>query len=472
MTTFRSALLAALLLGGGCFPGSVWSQPGGVWETDMNRAIVTAQRENRDMLLLFTGSDWCPPCQKLEAETLSQADFLAGASKNWLLVKFDFLRNTPLSPELEQQNGDWSHRLGVTAFPTIVLVDSKQRPFGFQGYLEGGPVAMLEALRDLRGRRERRDDALAKAAAATGDERARRLDQALDALDPQLVQVWYADIVGQIVALDEDNHLGLRAKWNGERDAEARQVILADIQAIARLDRPDRAAAFIDEVLAAVQFPAVEKFEILRIKLGLLQQAGESGSAVALLDEMLAMPEISDATRERLIVKKAFQYFGQGNREEAVALLATAAGQSPQLYYVRLALAQLTHASGKPAEAVEMLKAAIVEATSAPDALVELVGTLADLQCLAGQETEALDALEQFAGNEQIPVDLRAEALLHAALIMREAGRTRPALLTENRAVSLSKTPELSRELQRVVDALRKPKVPDPAAGGTSPGGD
>ncbi|MGI9518063.1 MAG: hypothetical protein ACR2NP_13500, partial [Pirellulaceae bacterium] len=32
------------------------------WSTDATAAAEQAAEEKRDMLLLFTGSDWCPPC--------------------------------------------------------------------------------------------------------------------------------------------------------------------------------------------------------------------------------------------------------------------------------------------------------------------------------------------------------------------------------------------------------------------------
>ncbi len=448
--------LFALLLSAALAPSSQANEVrvDEIWSDNMAASIETAQKEHQDMILLFTGSDWCPPCQKLEKETLGQADFLAGVRDGWVLVKFDFLRNSPLSKELEQQNEKWSEHYGVAAFPTLVLVDEQQRPFGFLGYQEGGPVTMLESLRDLKERRAMRDNALAQAEKAEGDQRAAFLDQALTALDPTVVEVWYTDIVEEIVKLDEDNHLGLREKWYGARDAEARQIIFADIRAVSRLARPEQAISFIDEVLEAVEFPVQERFEILKIKLGLLQQAGNEAGALDLLDSMLGMPEISDATRQRLIVKKALQYFSSGRVQEATGLLEASMGEKGN-FFVRLTLAQILAKSDQTDRAIALLNEAIPQASNEPDALVELVAALADLQSRSIGDDAALDTLEQFANNEQVPVDLRAEALLQAAMIMRESGRVRPATLTENRAVALAKTPELARELQRVVDALR-----------------
>jgi len=454
-------LLVAFLIGCGVICQSPHLVQGDdVWQPSMEQAIVAARRDNKDMLLLFTGSDWCPPCKKLEEEILGTGDFVAGTRGEWILVKFDFLRNQPMLPALEAQNEEWSEKLGVTAFPTLVLVDDEQRPFGFLGYQAGGPALFLESLADLKQKRALRDEALQRAAAAEGDEKAAFLDQALSVLDEQLVDVWYADVVEQIVALDGDDHLGLRSKWYGARDAEARKLVFADIQTIARLDRPERAIAFIDEVLEAVEFPVDERFEVLRIKLSLLQQSQQLAAALDLLDQMLAMPEITSETRERLVVKKGLQLFSAGGKDQASGFLDAELEQRPEQYFVRLTRAQLEAGTGQVELAIEMIQKAIPGAVSEPDALVELVATLADLQCKAGKEDDALASLEAFAVDEAVPPDLRAEALLQAAMIMRESGRVRPAMLTENRAVALAKTPELAREMQRVVDDLRKPGGP------------
>lgn len=449
----REQLGLAIVL---CVSVAAAARGDGPWVEDADEAVRQAAAGKRDMLLLFTGSDWCPPCQKLEQETLSQADFLRQAEKDWLLVKLDFPRARELPPAIAQANERWRSHFGVGGFPTIVVTDSRQRPVGFLGYMEGGPVAMLAELRNLKDRRVQRDDALAAAEKATGDERAALVDRALSLLDEQVARVWYTDLIDQIVLLDPDNRLGLREKWNGERDAEARALVMADIEAVARLDRPERAAAFIDEVLEAVAFPPADQFRILQIQLGLLQQAGQTAAAAKLLEKLLAMPGITETTREALLVRRAWQLQSAGDPEAARKGLEQALAAGDELPLASLALARLYAAAGDSGRALELLRAALPRASRRPDAAIEIVAAMAELHCAAGREEEGLGLLESFASDEQYPVDLRAEALLQAALAMRDAGRLRPAMLTENRAVALARDPELARELQRVVDAIRR----------------
>ncbi|MFN5322019.1 MAG: thioredoxin family protein [Planctomycetota bacterium] len=190
------------------------------WTEDAAAAVKQAQAESKDLLLLFTGSDWCPPCKRLEEEVFSKAEFNDAALKNFVLVKFDFPQNKELPPQTVKQNEEWQGRFGVSGFPTVILVDQAQLPFGVLGFEEGGPANYLKRLDDLRQRRVRRDEAFAKAAKAEGPEKAKLLDEGLAQLDENLVRVYYESTLEEIGKLDADDALGLRTKWFAAEEAE------------------------------------------------------------------------------------------------------------------------------------------------------------------------------------------------------------------------------------------------------------
>ncbi len=45
------------------------------WFTDVQAAQEKARRENKFVLLDFTGSDWCSWCMKLKGEVFDQPEF-------------------------------------------------------------------------------------------------------------------------------------------------------------------------------------------------------------------------------------------------------------------------------------------------------------------------------------------------------------------------------------------------------------
>jgi protein disulfide-isomerase len=64
-----------------------------------------------------------------------------------ILVRLDFPRRTPLSPDLKAANDELSKRFQVNGFPTFILLNADGRELGRQvGYLEGGPASFLSEL--------------------------------------------------------------------------------------------------------------------------------------------------------------------------------------------------------------------------------------------------------------------------------------------------------------------------------------
>ena len=115
------------------------------WQTDYKAALEQAAKENKPVLLDFTGSDWCGWCIKLNKETFSQPEFKKFAAENLVLVEVDFPNNKPQSDAVKQQNQEIQAKFGVRGFPTLVLLDSKGKEIARNsGYLPGGPAAFID----------------------------------------------------------------------------------------------------------------------------------------------------------------------------------------------------------------------------------------------------------------------------------------------------------------------------------------
>jgi thioredoxin-related protein len=123
------------------------------WLTSVPQALDQAKRENKMVLLDFTGSDWCGWCKKLVAETFSKPDFLEYASRNLVLVEIDFPKRTTQSAELSQANSALKAKYEVKGFPTLVVLNAEGGVLWKKvGYLAGGPPAMIAKLDGLRGK--------------------------------------------------------------------------------------------------------------------------------------------------------------------------------------------------------------------------------------------------------------------------------------------------------------------------------
>lgn len=120
-------------------------QSDALWLTNYQQALAQAAKEKKNVLIDFTGSDWCPPCIQMEKEVLSQREFMAFAKNNLVLLKLDFPRRKKLSPEEKEQNHKLGQQFAIEGFPTYVLVDPTGKELKRQsGYLEGGPKKFIE----------------------------------------------------------------------------------------------------------------------------------------------------------------------------------------------------------------------------------------------------------------------------------------------------------------------------------------
>ena len=117
----------------------------GIWQTDYKQALARAAEEKKQVLLDFTGSDWCPYCVRMDKEVLNQREFKNFAAGNLILVKLDFPRRKQLPPAEAEQNRKLQQKFDIQGFPTYVLLDPSGKELRRQlGYLEGGPSVFIK----------------------------------------------------------------------------------------------------------------------------------------------------------------------------------------------------------------------------------------------------------------------------------------------------------------------------------------
>jgi thioredoxin-related protein len=107
------------------------------WQTNFEVAKSLAVKENKNILLVFSGSDWCAPCIKLENVVWKSEVFKTEAEKKWILERADFpkKKNNQLSPELSANNkllAEIYNKGG--SFPLVVLLENSGKVIGMTGF--------------------------------------------------------------------------------------------------------------------------------------------------------------------------------------------------------------------------------------------------------------------------------------------------------------------------------------------------
>lgn len=131
-------------------PQAATQQKEGVqWHTNYEQAASLAKKENKPMLLFFTGSDWCGWCKKMDQEVFASPEFAQMAGSEFVYVDLDFPMNKPLPEDLQKQNNALKQKYGVTGYPTIIVLDSSGNFVAETGYRPGGGKAYAEYLKQL-----------------------------------------------------------------------------------------------------------------------------------------------------------------------------------------------------------------------------------------------------------------------------------------------------------------------------------
>src|SRR5262249_12024101 len=117
----------------------------------------TAKLEGKDILIDFSGTDWCFPCKKLWEKTLSRPEFIALASKHFVLLDIDKLVRKEMPEGRKERYEQLELRYGIQAHPTIVLATAEGLPYAATGLVDSlnEPVPYWQHLEPLieRGKR-------------------------------------------------------------------------------------------------------------------------------------------------------------------------------------------------------------------------------------------------------------------------------------------------------------------------------
>ncbi len=108
------------------------------WETDFDEAVQLAKQKNKKLLVLFTGSDWCYWCKKLEGEVFSKKEFITYASENFIAVKLDFPRRSTQTQAEKERNNALAQEYGIRGFPTVNIMNKDKQVLFQTGYQSGG----------------------------------------------------------------------------------------------------------------------------------------------------------------------------------------------------------------------------------------------------------------------------------------------------------------------------------------------
>lgn len=128
-------------------PGASISPDNLNWLGNLEEAQRIAQEREQSILLVFSGSDWCRPCMKLDKELFSTSAFETYAQEHFVLVKADFPRSKKhrLPKEQQSYNAQLADQYNPGGnFPFLLVLSQAGEVIDQTGYLNDDPDSYFQ----------------------------------------------------------------------------------------------------------------------------------------------------------------------------------------------------------------------------------------------------------------------------------------------------------------------------------------
>lgn len=132
-----------------CFFFSITTIVAQEWLTDFTTAKDLAAVDNRPIILVFQGSDWCAPCIKLDRDIWQSEAFKEYAAQHYIMLLADFPRKkkNALSDAQTHANALLADAYNPNGnFPLVLVLDTAGKILGKTGYKKTSPQKYIDLL--------------------------------------------------------------------------------------------------------------------------------------------------------------------------------------------------------------------------------------------------------------------------------------------------------------------------------------
>ncbi|MDO4410265.1 MAG: thioredoxin family protein [Akkermansia sp.] len=274
---------------------------------DLEAAKKQALEQNKDLIIEFTGSDWCPPCKHLRATILTTPEFIEAASKNFVLAELDYPQKKQQSPEVKAANDLLAQKYNVSGFPTVVFADANGKPFeAFVGAPSKAEV-MAALTNSLKKKQELKDLQAKVESAKDKDAKMEALYAIIKAAPKPFVNSFYGNVKNELMALDRDDKYGFRA---AEEKAERLKKDEAALKSYMRQNMkqnmsPSEAVEILKKFPNREQLLPESQQRLLMMEFGATMNAmGDVDAGVAILDKLISIDPNSKISKQAEYTKK------------------------------------------------------------------------------------------------------------------------------------------------------------------------
>jgi thioredoxin-related protein len=124
------------------------------WESDWSAAAALAKQNQQNVVLVFSGSDWCAPCIKLDKSIWQSPEFQEYAKDHWTMLRADFPRKkaNQLSEDQKSKNAQLAEKYNKNGyFPLVLVLDPNGNILGQTGFKNISVKEYIALLKSFEG---------------------------------------------------------------------------------------------------------------------------------------------------------------------------------------------------------------------------------------------------------------------------------------------------------------------------------
>lgn len=115
------------------------------WLQSYSEAVALSQSTSKPIVILFTGTGWCPACMRLEREVINNPEFAQGIGQKFVFLKAEFPEYSE-SSVMASPFKSLLDRYGVNSFPTIVVINANGQRLSTVNYRNAPPSYFVQEL--------------------------------------------------------------------------------------------------------------------------------------------------------------------------------------------------------------------------------------------------------------------------------------------------------------------------------------
>lgn len=121
------------------------------WVNNFETAKKIAKEENKNIIMIFSGSDWCAPCIRLDKNIWQSQEFKEESTNNWVTMKLNFPRKkaNQLPAEEEKHNRELAEKYNKEGnFPLVVILTPEGKVLGKLGFKNVSPSEYIKLIKE------------------------------------------------------------------------------------------------------------------------------------------------------------------------------------------------------------------------------------------------------------------------------------------------------------------------------------